>query len=143
MLAQPTLETLIEANTSYYRTFETLDIDALISFWEVSDRVYCVHPGWNPLSNYEKIIASWKRILGNTTDIHFTLSNVHAYLADNVGVVTLVENIRTKIGHEQHTAASATTNLFGFDLTSGLWKIFHHHASNAIPNPNPPPDRLN
>ena len=143
MRAQPTLETLLEANAQFYRAFEALDARELIAMWESSDRVYCVHPGWNPLVGYEPVVKSFRRILDSTSRIQFSLSQVQGHVMDNIGVVTLIETVSSRVGDASQAASTAVTNLFAFDATSGAWKIFHHHASNAVPADIPPLDVLN
>lgn len=130
-----TVESLLAANERFYRTFETLDFDALAALWEDSDRVFCVHPGWAPLRGARPVLESWKRILENTAEMHFDLLGAEAHVAGDVGIVTVYETIRTRVGYERHSGGAISTNLFGFDAEAGLWKLFHHHAAHtAVPD---------
>ena len=142
-MAHPTQESLLEANQQFYEAFETLNTDHMTRLWEESDRVYCVHPGWNPIQGYDKVVRSFQQIFSQTGAIHFSLSIGHAHLLDTLGVVTLVENVISQTADDPISAAAATTNLFGFDPSSGLWKIFHHHSSILVANPAFPADVLN
>ena len=137
----PSVESLIQANERFYRVFESLNFDAMAALWEKSDRLYCVHPGWPALYGERPVLDSWKRIIGNTAAMHFELSNVVAHVNDNLGVVTLYEQILTEVGRERHTGAAFTTNLFAFDPQVGEWKLFHHHASHG-PSPEVPDSGL-
>jgi ketosteroid isomerase-like protein len=127
----PTEASLIAANARFYETFEELDYAAMETLWEHSDRVYCCHPGWSPLRGARPVLESWKRIIENTTAISFTLDHVAAHVDGKIGIVTLYENIASRVGHERHSSTTAVTNLFAFDDDTGEWKIFHHHASHA------------
>jgi ketosteroid isomerase-like protein len=102
------------------------------SFWEKSDRVFCVHPGWQPLRGWRPVLESWKRIIANTASISFVLTQVTAHIEGALGIVTQFENISSRVGQERHTAGTVSTNLFAFDAGAGAWRIFHHHAAHAV-----------
>jgi len=126
-----TPESLLAANERFYRTFEALDFPAMSRLWEDSSRVFCAHPGWMPLRGHRPVLESWQRIIENTGEIHFALSGEQAFLAGDVGIVTVFEGIYSTVGHERHSSGAASTNLFGYDEAAGLWLIFHHHASHT------------
>lgn len=126
------LRSLLEANQRFYQVFETLDFRAMEALWEQSDRVFCVHPGWAPVYGERPVLDSWKRIIENTATMHIDLINVQARLEGKIGVVTLFEQIQSLVGQERHSSGAISTNLFSFDESSGLWKLYHHHASNAV-----------
>jgi len=131
MSETPTRESLLEANAAFYHAFEALDMKAMAALWEESDRVFCVHPGWQALHGREAVISSWRNIMINTGRIRFTLTNLRAHIDGLVGTVTLYENIQSIAGGQRHTASTIATNLFSFDEEQGLWLLFHHHASLA------------
>ena len=126
------LRSLLEANERFYRVFESLDFAAMEALWEQSDRVFCVHPGWSPLYGGKPVMDSWKRIMENTAVMKFDLVNVRGEVKENTGVVTLFEQINSQVGQERHSSGAISTNLFAYDAQSGMWKLFHHHASNAV-----------
>lgn len=126
------LRSLLESNERFYRVFEELDYGAMEALWEQSDRIFCVHPGWSPLHGEKAVMDSWKRIMENTATMHFDLVNVQGRVEGDTGVVTLFEQIQSQVGQERHSSGAVSTNLFAYDAQSGLWKLFHHHASNAV-----------
>lgn len=126
------LQGLLDANERFYRVFEKLDYGAMEALWEQSDRVFCVHPGWSPLYGGKPVMDSWKRIMENTAVMNFDLVNVRGRVDGNTGIVTLFEQIQSQVGQERHSSGAISTNLFAYDTQSGLWKLFHHHASNAV-----------
>ena len=132
MRDDPRLRSLLEANQRFYRVFETLDFSAMEALWEKSDRVFCVHPGWSPLYGERPVLDSWKRIIENTATMQIDLIDVRARLEGKIGVVTLFEQIQSQVGQERHSSGAISTNLFSFDESLGLWKLYHHHASNAV-----------
>ena len=128
---QPTVDSLIQTNEYFYRTFESLDADAMAGIWERGDDVCCVHPGWPPLWGSRAVQDSWRRIIANTQEIHFTLTGVRAHIRNGVGVVTLFEHIWNRSGDERQGSATAATNLFAWDAAAETWRLFHHHAAHA------------
>ena len=126
-----TVDSLLAANERFYRTFEMLDFPALAALWEESDRTFCVHPGWPPLWGARPVLESWQRIIAHTAEIRFTLTAARGHIAGGLGLVTVVENITNREGHERQTSGAVSSNLFAFDAAAGLWKLFHHHASPA------------
>ena len=125
------LSGLVRANEWFYRVFEKLDYAAMEALWEKSERVFCVHPGWSPLYGEKPVMDSWKRIIENTAAMHFELVDVRARLEGDIGVVTLIELIHSQVGQERHNSGAVSTNLFAYDSQAGVWKLYHHHASNA------------
>ena len=57
------------ANRGFYLAFEAFDLQAMERVWLPDDRVKCVHPGWELLSGFEAIMASWRAIFQNTEAI--------------------------------------------------------------------------
>ena len=50
-----------EANASFYRAFEALDLRAMEDVWSHGEHVQCVHPGWPLLTGWESVRASGRR----------------------------------------------------------------------------------
>lgn len=136
MTDSPTIPSLLMANERFYRTFEKLDYSALAALWEQSDRVFCVHPGWPPLSGIRPVMESWKTIIENTAEIRFSLSGARARIAGRVGLVTVFESIQNAAGDERQQTGAVSTNLFAFDEEKQQWLLFHHHASHSLIPPD-------
>jgi ketosteroid isomerase-like protein len=127
---EPTVESLLRANVRFYEVFSELDFARMEAIWEKTDRVFCVHPGWQALRGYKPVLDSWKRIIDNTASITFTLTAVTGHVDGEIGIVTLYENIASRVGHERHSSTTVSTNVFGFDPNAG-WLLFHHHSAHA------------
>lgn len=127
----PRVETLLQANARFYEVFQALDYPAMEALWEKSERVFCVHPGWQALRGWHPVLDSWKRIIANTASISFTLTQVSAHVDGTVGIVTLYEHISSRVGQERHSSGTVSTNLFAFDSDRGEWLIFHHHSAHV------------
>ena len=127
----PSLESLLEANETFYHTFESLNFEDLRRLWENSERVFCVYPGWPPLIGYPAVLDSWQRIMRNTSLIRFSLTGVRAHLAGELGIVTCTEQIQNESGQERHNSGAVSTNLFSYHRQEARWLLFHHHAAHT------------
>jgi ketosteroid isomerase-like protein len=134
-MTEPTVASLLRTNARFYEAFDALDFEALSELWEHSDRAFCVHPGWNALRGARPVLDSWRRIIENTAAISFTLTHVQARVEGRLGIVTQYETITSRMGSERQTSSAVTTNLYGFEAASGQWRLFHHHAANAVAPP--------
>ncbi|TMQ13659.1 MAG: DUF4440 domain-containing protein [Candidatus Rokuibacteriota bacterium] len=124
---------VVEANASFYRAFETLDIAEMDRVWAHGEHVQCVHPGWPLLSGWDAVRTSWETIFTNTAEMRFTVSDVHAVVGDEVAWVTCTENILSEVAGRVSVTAILATNLF--ERSAGGWRLVHHHASHVLAGP--------
>ena len=121
------VEAVVEANLRFYQAFSTLDIAEMEKVWENSDRVLCIHPGWNLLVGWGPVMKSWEGIFSNSTLMHFNITDAEAKVEGNCGWVSCVENITSVIDGKASNFSIQATNVF---VQSGDgWRIVHHHAS--------------
>ena len=99
----PSRESLLEANAAFYQAFESLDMRAMAALWEESDRLFCVHPGGQPLYGRAAVIGSWRNIMSNTGRIRFTITGLRAHIDGLVGRVTVHEDIQSIAGGQRHS----------------------------------------
>ena len=84
-----------------------------------------------PLFGPKAVMDSWKRIVENTAEIHFTLTGDKAFISGKIGVVTVFESIQNAIGDERSASGTFATNLFAFERGQERWMLFHHHATHS------------
>ena len=116
-----------EANQRFYDAFGALDIDLMEAAWEPSELALCVHPGWPPLTGWEQIRESWRRIFDNATLMHFNVQYVNAAVQEDCGWVTCVENISSVLQGRADNFGVLATNIFV--RTPQGWRMVAHHAS--------------
>ena len=119
-----------EANSRFYRAFETLDLAEMDAVWMHTEGVKCVHPGWPLLVGWDAVRESWQAIFTNTEEMRFTLSDVRAVVHADLGWVTCTENILSDVGGRVGVTAILATNLFARDALG--WRMVHHHASHVL-----------
>jgi len=123
-------EGLVEANARFYRVFESQDLERMDAIWSHGDHVRCVHPGWCLLAGWEAIRGSWETIFKNSTEMRFSLGDVHAHVEGGLGWVTCTENILSEIRGRVTVTSVLATNVFERDVER--WLLVHHHASHVL-----------
>jgi ketosteroid isomerase-like protein len=123
------------ANESFYRAFETLNIEEMEKVWARDADIQCGHPGWRMLRGWGPVMESWKRIFENTPSMKFTLTDVRVEVRGELAWVTLYENLTSSIEGQQFSAAVLTTNMF--QKTPAGWRMILHHGSSV----SQPPDQ--
>ena len=123
------LSALRAANDRFYRALEALDLPAMERLWLHEPQVRCVHPGWDVLVGWDAVRAAWERILQNTGWMRVSVTQSHAEIMGDVGLVGCSENITSGREGDVGVAVAQATNLFR--LTPEGWRMFLHHASLA------------
>jgi hypothetical protein len=106
------------ANDAFYQAFAAASLDAMEAVWAEQPNVFCVHPGWPPLTTRAEVMASWRDILSNAGPIPVSAVAPKSTILGDTGLVCCYE----RFGN-QHLVAS---NLFV--RASGSWRMVHHHA---------------
>jgi hypothetical protein len=101
-------------------------MDAMSDLWEHSDRAACVHPGWNRLSGWGAISASWFALFQNGQDLQFILTNERVDIVDDVAWVSCDENL---LSDQQVGGTVAALNLFVRDGAG--WRLLVHHGASV------------
>ena len=106
------------ANEAFYLAFQNRDFGVMDRVWASAEDVTCIHPGWGVLSTREKVMGSWRGILGNPESPKVNCRGVRARILGDTGVVLCYEQIAG--------AVLAATNVFVRE--GGEWKMTHHQA---------------
>lgn len=124
-----------QANESFYRAFESLDIKKMESVWASDGEIQCGHPGWRILRGWKPVMESWRQIFANTPEIRFMLTDVSIEVRGDLAWVTLYENLNSNLEGQNVAATILTTNIFR--KGAGGWQMIHHHGS-SVAQPPPP-----
>jgi hypothetical protein len=106
------------ANDAFYQAFSAADLSAMDAVWAEQPNVYCVHPGWPPITTRTEVMASWQEILANAGPIQVRCVAPKATVFGDLGLVCCYERFAS-----QHLVAS---NLF--IRADASWRMVHHHA---------------
>jgi ketosteroid isomerase-like protein len=110
---------VLAANEAFYAAFNEKDAAAMAALWSARDAVTCVHPGWNVLEGRERVLESWRQILGNPEQPKIVSAARSAWVEGDAAIV---------VGRELVAGSPiATTNAFVRE--DGAWKMILHHAS--------------
>ena len=86
------IEQVSFVNEAFYLAFESKDIAAMENIWADQEDLYCLHPGWHPLTGRKDIIESWTRILTNTAQPQISFdSPQYLQISDNSVAVICFE----------------------------------------------------
>ena len=142
------VESLQAANAALYAAVESSDFDAMTELWvdgDHADSSVCVHPGWPAVVGRGQVLRAWALIMANTTYIQFFLTDVHAWVVDDLGIVSCQENILTGMDSvagdgsgEFSGGRVVATNVFR--RTPQGWRAWLHHASPVLAVDNGEPD---
>ncbi|KAK1321583.1 hypothetical protein QJS10_CPA03g01815 [Acorus calamus] len=90
---------VLAANLRFYKAFGSGDLVAMNSIWAKGDNIYCVHPGAGAISGHELVLESWELVLGAEHEfpIQIDLKNVEVHIRGDVGYVTCLEVVKTKV----------------------------------------------
>lgn len=123
--------TAVEAvNDEFYAAFESADLDRMRAVWAEDDDVTCVHPGWDAMHGFSRVMRSWAVIFANTPYIQFFLSDVVVTVGGDLAVVRCAENILTAPAEPGGDAKVLSTNVFR--RVGGQWRMALHHGSPVL-----------
>lgn len=123
-------EAVREANVSFYRAFETLDIKRMDDIWSKEDYIKCIHPGWHVRIGWGEIRDSWVLIFNHTRAIKFSIDLLDVRVVGDWACVVCLESISTQEQEAWIDGKVLATNLF--EWHGGQWRIFHHHGSPLV-----------
>ena len=123
-------DAVLEANAAFYRAFESLDLPRMEAVWRRAPYIKCVHPGWALLTGWGPVMESWEHIFGNTIEMRFTLTGIHAEVTGDLAWVVVTENIATSMRDGRAAGRVQATNIF--ERHEGGWLLVHHHGSTVF-----------
>ena len=118
---------VLEANSDFYRAFESMDFEAMERIWNKDNSDVCIHPGWEILRGWPEIRESWRAIFASDSFMRFDLTEVEVMRIGDVARVTCVENLYTVHDGVTHHARVAATNLWV--LSAQGWRLSLHQGS--------------
>jgi ketosteroid isomerase-like protein len=125
---------LIEANRTFYRAFESLNIEAMEKVWLSDPRIICIHPGWPKLTGWGPVMASWERIFDNVFEMAFALDVIDVRASGNLGFVVVEEGLTQRNYEGKMSSRVLTTNVF--EQVGDRWLLVMHHGSPVLGPPD-------
>lgn len=120
------VDAVLGANQAFYEAFNARDAAAMQRLWSAEAPVVCVHPGWNPLTTREEILASFAAILANPEAPQLDCEDPEPLLHGDVAFVVCHERVEG--------ALLACVN--GFRLEDGVWRMILHQAGPVGEEPS-------
>jgi|TARA_B100000530_G_scaffold336358_1_gene290838 ketosteroid isomerase-like protein len=125
-----TTDSLIEANTRFYRAFELFDIEEMNELWDKELAVTCIHPGWPLIQGRSEILQSWINIFNNTMVMQFTITESSIKIEGEWGWIVCTESLRSVVNGKVNEGRVEATNIFR--RVKNEWYLVHHHGSPII-----------
>ena len=125
---------VLEANERFYGAFNKNDIELMMSVWFKDSTSQCIHPGWDVLTGFEDIMASWQKIFSAGQDLEIKLSHIEVTASENLAWVTCQENLFSVLTSGVQLSKVHSTNIY--KQVQGEWKMILHHASPVRGLPN-------
>ena len=112
-------------NGRFYRALTELDMEAMSAIWMHSGDVRCIHPGWELLTGWRDVRASWQAIFDHTEAHLVEPRLLEVQVSGGLGWVSCIERITSN----GRIAFTAGTNLYRH--TDDGWRMILHHASGV------------
>jgi ketosteroid isomerase-like protein len=113
------------ANEAFYHAFAMRDVAAMAELWAEDAPLACIHPGWNPVTGHEAVLASWRAILESPNAPEIRCHAARAFLYGECAFVICFEEIGGTF--------LVATNVFV--ARDNGWKMVHHQAGPASAPP--------
>ena len=126
-------QAVFAANEEFYRAFAGRNLPAMDEIWAKRTPIACIHPGWGPLVERDKVMGSWAEILGSPNAPRITCHGAKAFLYGETAFVICFEAVQG--------AFLIATNIFARE--DDRWRLVHHQAgpTNEAPRETKPPRR--
>ena len=130
VIKMETTDSLIKANTRFYRAFELFDIEEMNELWDKELAVTCIHPGWPLIQGRKEILQSWINIFNNTMVMQFTIIESSITIEGEWGWIVCTESLRSVVNGKVNEGRVEATNIFR--RVENQWYLVHHHGSPII-----------
>lgn len=131
-MSTPVYATPEEAEDAFYRAFEKVDLDAMMSTWADQEDIVCIHPGGDRLVGRTDVRASWRSILGSGVKLTFRRAESIVLDRPEIRIHSVTEEISVA-GSGRMSARVLVTNVL--IRTPGGWRLWMHHGSNPGSEP--------
>ncbi|MDP6560766.1 MAG: nuclear transport factor 2 family protein [Candidatus Binatia bacterium] len=128
---------VFDDNSTFYKAFESFDINMMEKVWLKEGYIRCIHPGWSLLKGWEPVMDSWRRIFEGAEEMRFGLTEVTVQLRDTLAWVTLYENISSRVEGQSSWGLIFSTNIFRRREPGGWFIILHHGSPVVAPAQEP------
>jgi ketosteroid isomerase-like protein len=115
------------AEQAFYEAFARADLEAMMSVWDTSDDIVCIHPLGPRLQGQATVRQSWQQIFNAESALQFKVSALHSIAEHDLVVRLVYEHITVRNAAEQPTQPIIATNIYRNGPQG--WRMVLHHAS--------------
>lgn len=136
---QVTIYTTAEAaEAAFYKALETADFTTMLSVWEHSPTVLCIHPLGTSLQGIEQIRSSWQNILRNNPALRVVCEPIQQRPEQALAIHSVREHITVFGSNPPLQQTMLATNIYRFDGQG--WRMILHHSSPQPATPTGMPE---
>lgn len=135
------VEPVVEAETRFLRTVETLNPKKIMTCWSESERITMLFPGIGLAQGPRAVEEAWTTVARNTSNLRLVLQPVNLMRLGDLAWTFLSGSIVSTHGDETLTVDVYMTNIYRRE--SSGWKLLHHHTAPAPHQPTFLEQRLN
>ena len=118
--------TPMDAEAAFYEAFESKDVEAMMSVWDNTADVVCIHPMGPNLNGSDSIRDSWKILFDNGPNLTFDVDTIQ-YMEDEEMAIHVVRQNITVNDDAQNMPVIIATNVYR--RTPNGWQMVLHHSS--------------
>lgn len=126
-MSAPVYATPEEAEDAFYRAFEKVDLEAMMSTWADQEDIICIHPGGDRLVGRVEVRESWRSIFGGGVKLTFRRAEGVVLDQPEIRIHSVTEEISVA-GSGRMSARVLVTNVL--IRTPAGWRLWMHHGSN-------------
>ena len=118
--------TPMDAEAAFYEAFESKDVDAMMTVWDNSADVVCIHPMGPDLNGSDSVRDSWKILFDQGPNLTFNVDTIQ-YMEDDEMAIHVVRQNITVNDDAQNMPVIIATNVYR--KTGSGWQMVLHHSS--------------
>lgn len=118
--------TPMDAEAAFYEAFESKDVEAMMSVWDNTADVVCIHPMGANLNGSDSVRDSWETLFDQGPNLTFNVDTIQYMEDDEMAIHVVRQNIM--VNDDAHNMpVIIATNVYR--KTSNGWQMVLHHSS--------------
>lgn len=118
--------TPMDAEAAFYEAFESKDVDAMMTVWDNSADVVCIHPMGPDLNGSDSVRDSWRMLFNDGPNLSFNVDTIQ-YMEDDEMAIHVVRQNITVNDDTHNMPVIIATNVYR--KTGNGWQMVLHHSS--------------
>lgn len=118
-----------DVEATFYRAFSQADLGLMLSVWDDSPDICCIHPMGRALVGRAAVASGWRDILSGDSGMRVVVEQLQWHAQDGLAISLVHEHISVANEAKPRPPILATN---AYRLTPRGWRMILHHASPAV-----------